>query len=122
MKLRCHKVLPPLFKDEEEATHLFTQDAYKTPQLSVYCFLSLAHCDFLYRTGRTFELSLRGGVLPLHDPRDRKHPTEQKAVSEMTECLCPWHHRTGPAAARVLLDNCLFAVFLENCAVARDKK
>lgn len=44
----------------------------------------LPYVYFLYRTGKTFELSLRGGGLPLYDPKDQKHPTEQIAVSEMT--------------------------------------
>lgn len=108
----------PLFKDE--VTHLFTQDAYKTLQFSVHCFSSLAIVYFLYRTGKTFEFSLRAGGLPLWG---------LKASYWANSCFwndllvtCPWHHRTCPAAARVLMCNCLFAVFLENCAVARDKK
>lgn len=75
----------------------------------------LPHClplvDFLHSTRKTFEFNLRGGVLTLDDSRDRRHPTEQVAVSwDDSLVSCPWHNREGPAAAEDLLDSCLCCI------------
>lgn len=122
IKLRCYKVLHSIKMQRKWHIYLFSlltktyNFLYPIPHL-------LPIVDFLHSTGKLFELSLSNGDLTLDDPRDWRHPTEQIAVSwDDLLVSCPWHHRAGPAATRVLLDSYLFAVLLENCAVARDKK
>lgn len=115
MKLRCYKVLHSIKMQRKLHVYLFEELTkphnflYPVPHL-------LPIVDFLHSTGKLFELSLRDGDLTLDDPRDWRHPTEQIAVSwDDSLVSCPWHHRADPAAARVLLDSCLFCLAGELC-------
>lgn len=77
-------------------------------------------CIFLQSRKNLWAQPEDWGGLPLYDPKDWKHPTEQVAVSE----IMYWSlaHGITEQVAGYLLYNCIFALFLENCAVARDKK
>lgn len=75
IKLRCHTVLHSLKMKRKWRIYLLKIRTKPYNFLYIVSHLLLI-VYFLYRTGKTFGL-------PLHDPRDWKHPTEQIAVSEM---------------------------------------
>lgn len=71
------------------------------------CSPSFAHCAFLSKQGKRFELSLRDEELTVDYPRDWWYHTEWLDVSWDASLLSsPWYHMVGLPDARVPLDSC----------------